>query len=62
MKNILYSIIFFAILFPGYDAGDAISEEHLNMVFDTCFGEESTITFSNYYKQSIIWLNISASW
>ena len=58
-------ILFFMLssfIFPQYNIGDTISEEHLNMEFDTCFGDLETISFGDYQSNSVIWLNLSASW
>ena len=63
MKNILYSIIFSSMLFSTYSVGDTIDQEHLNMVFETCFGNDGeSITFGDYESNSVIWLNFAATW
>ena len=60
MKLIILILISF--VYSYYDVGDIISEEHLNMEFDTCFGDLETIKFGDYQNNSVIWLNLSASW
>ena len=62
MKNILYPIIFFTMLFSTYNIGDTISQEHLDMAFSTCYGDISEITFDDYKNSSVIWLNFAATW
>ena len=62
MKNLLYTIIFFATAFSGYSIGDTISQNDLDETFDICFGDIETVTFGNYQNNSVIWLNLSASW
>ena len=62
MNNILYITIFFTIAFSDYNIGDTISDEDLNTSFDTCFGDIESVTFGNYKNNSVIWLNLSASW
>ena len=61
MNKILYITIFITIAFSGYNIGDTISEDHLDDEFDTCFGDWEG-TFGAYKNNSVIWLNLSASW
>lgn len=60
--NKLYILIFLAISICGYNIGDTISEQDLAETFSVCFGDSSTISFGNYKYNSVIWLNLSASW
>ena len=62
MNKILYITIFITIAFSGYNIGDTISDEDLNTTFNTCFGDIETVTFGDYQNNSVIWLNLSASW
>ena len=62
MNKTLYIIIFFSMVFSTYDIGDTISQEHLDMTFDTCFGDISQVTFGDYQNSSVIWLNFAATW
>ena len=55
-------IIFSSLLFSVYGPGDTISDEHLNMTFDTCFGDISEVAFGDYQNNSVIWLNFAATW
>ena len=61
MNKLIY-ILLVSLMFSNYDVGDTISEEHLNMTFDTCFGDIESVTFGDYENNSVIWLNLSASW
>ena len=49
------------MLFSGYGVGDTISEDHLDDEFSTCFGDWDG-SFGAYKNNSVIWLNLSASW
>ena len=62
MNKILYITIFITIAFSGYNIGDTISDEDLNTSFDTCFGDIESVTFGDYENNSVIRLNLSASW
>ena len=63
LNKLLYTSFFLSVVFSGYNIGDIISEEHLdNMTFDTCFGDMETVTFGDYQNNSVIWINLSASW
>ena len=58
----IYFILILSLLFNQYVEGDTISDEDLDTTFNTCFGDIETVTFGDYYHNSVIWLNISASW
>ena len=62
MNKLIHIIFFLSIALSAYGVGDTISEEHLNMEFDTCFGDLETISFGDYKNNSVIWINLSASW
>jgi len=62
MNKLIYIGFFLSVLSSTYNVGDTISEEHLNMEFDTCFGDIESVTFGDYENNSVIWLNLSASW
>tara|TARA_Y100000814_G_scaffold93007_1_gene63945 strand:+ start:726 stop:914 length:189 start_codon:yes stop_codon:yes gene_type:complete len=62
MNKLIHIIFFLSIALSGYGIGDTISQEHLNMEFDTCFGDLETISFGDYQNNSVIWINLSASW
>ena len=61
MNKLLYIGFSISILFAGYGVGDTISEDHLDDEFSTCFGEWEG-SFGAYKNNSVIWLNLSASW
>ena len=62
MNKNIYIIIFFTLVFAGYNIGDTISDEDLNTIFPVCFGDMESVTFGDYMNNSVIWLNLSASW
>ena len=63
MNKLIYIGFFISIVLSGYDVGDTISEDHLDNTFDTCFPDNfGTVTFGDYKDNSVIWLNLSASW
>ena len=62
MNKIFYIIFFLSIGFSGYGIGDTIGEDHLGDEFGTCFGAIDTVRFGDYKNNSVIWLNLSASW
>ena len=62
MNTLIYIIFFLSIALSGYGVGDTISQEHLDMEFDTCFGDLETISFGDYQNNSVIWMNLSATW
>jgi hypothetical protein len=51
-------------VYPIYNIGDPISEEHQNKVFDNiCFGDYPSETFKlSDYQNKVIWLHFSATW
>ena len=59
---ILLLFMLSSFIFPQYNVGDTINEEHLSMTFDTCFGDISEVTFGDYQNSSVIWLNFGATW
>jgi len=61
MNKLIYIGFFISIVLSAYDVGDTISEDHLDDQFDTCFGDWEG-TFGAYKNNSVIWLNLSASW
>ena len=61
-KSYLPIVLLLNLMFAVYVEGDTISQEDLTTTFNTCFGDVETVTFGDYYHNSIIWLNISASW
>ena len=64
-RLIIFIFSIFSILFAQYSVGDTISEEHLEMSFDVCYGEygSNLISFSDFNTgDKVIWLNMSASW
>ena len=61
-RSRLLIVLLLNLIFAIYFEGDTISDEDLNTTFDTCFGDIETVTFGDYYHNSVIWLNISASW
>ena len=66
MKNnfILLLVILICPVYPIYNIGDPISEEHQNKVFDNiCFGDYPSETFKlSDYQNKVIWLHFSATW
>ena len=61
MKNLKYFIFILSLAFSGYSVGDTISEDDLSTTFGTCFGQWDG-SFGDYKHNSVIWLNLSASW
>ena len=61
-KYTLFTVVLFTQLLALYDVGDTINVEDLNTTFDTCFGDIETVTFGDYQNNSVIWLNLLASW
>ena len=62
MNRLIYIILCTSFVLSQYDLGDTITDEHLNMTFDTCFGDISEVTFGDYQNSSVIWLNFGATW
>jgi len=61
MNKLIYIGFFLSIVFSGYNVGDTISEDDLNTTFEACFGQWDG-SFGDYKYNSVIWLNLSASW
>ena len=62
MNRLLYITLFISFVLSQYNIGDTISEEHLNMTFDTCYGDILDVTLNDYKNSSVIWLNFGATW
>ena len=66
MKNLLYTIILFATVFPGYNIGDTISEEDQMYPHEVCHSDgnyniDSTFRFSDY-SGDLILISMNATW
>ena len=55
-------MLFVTMALSTYDVGDKISQEHLDMTFDICFGDDETVSFGEYENNSVIYINMSATW
>ena len=64
MNKLLYISLSISMLFSGYSVGDTISEDHLDDYFSACFDPNGDWegSFGAYKNNSVIWLNLSASW
>jgi len=63
--KIIITIIFMSFIFAGYSVGDQISAEHQSMAFDVCYGDYATdqLSLSDFVDgNTVIWLNMAASW
>ena len=64
MNKLIYIVFLISMLLSGYGVGDTISEDHLDDEFSTCFdlNDDWEGSFGAYKNNSVIWLNLSASW
>lgn len=64
-KLIIFILSITSFIFAEYSVGDIISQEHLDMSFDVCYGDYTSdqLSFSDFNTgNKVIWLNMSASW
>ena len=65
ITGIIFTIVLFTSLFADYSVGDQISTDHQNLSFDVCYGDYATdqLSLSDFADgNTVIWLNIAASW
>ena len=65
MKRIIFTIVLFTSLFADYSVGDQISTDHQNLSFDVCYGnyDNDQLSLSDFVDgNTVIWINMSASW
>jgi len=65
MKRIIFTIVLFTSLFADYSVGDQISTDHQNLLFDVCYGnyDNDQLSLSDFVDgNTVIWINIAASW
>ena len=61
----LLILLLSTFLFAEYSVGDQISTNHQNLAFDVCYGDYATdqLSLSDIADgNTVIWLNIAASW
>lgn len=60
-----FVVLMITSLFAEYSEGDQISIEHQNLTFDVCYGDYDTaqLSLSDFADgNTVIWINMSASW
>jgi hypothetical protein len=65
MKNFVFILLLSTSLFAEYGVGDQISVDHQNLSFDVCYGDYATdqLSLSDFADgNTVIWINMSASW
>ena len=64
MERIIFTIVLFTSLFADYSVGDQISTDHQNLSFDVCYpNDNDQFSLSDFVDgNTVIWINISASW
>jgi len=65
MKKIIFTILLITSLFAQYNVGDQISSEHQSMAFDVCYGDypNDQLSLSDFADgNTVIWINMAASW
>ena len=65
MKKIIFTILLITSLFAEYSVGDQISTDHQNLSFDVCYGDydNDQLSLSDFVDgNTVIWINMSASW
>lgn len=61
----IFILLLSTSLFADYSVGDQISTDHQNLAFDVCYGDYATdqLSLSDFVDgNTVIWLNIAASW
>ena len=65
MIKFVFILLLGTSLFADYSVGDQISTDHQNLAFDVCYGDYTTdqLSLSDFENgNTVIWLNIAASW
>ena len=65
MKIFIIISLLITSLFAEYSEGDQISTDHQNLAFDVCYGDYATeqLSLSDFTDENtVIWINLSASW
>ena len=65
MIKFVFIILLSTSLFADYSEGDQISIDHQNLAFDVCYGDYATnqLSLSDFADgNTVIWINMSASW
>ena len=65
MKKIILAIFLNSFLIAEYSLGDQISIDDQNLAFDVCYGDHITdqLSLSDFVDgNTVIWINMSASW
>ena len=63
--KIIITFIIVSCLFAEYSVGDQISTDNQNLAFDVCYGDYPTVqlSLSDFADgNTVIWINIAASW
>ena len=65
MIKYLFILLLNTFLFAEYSVGDQISTAHQNLSFDVCYGDydNDQLSLSDFADgNTVIWINVSASW
>ena len=65
MIKFVFILLFSTSLFAEYSVGDQISTDHQNLSFDVCYGnyDNDQLSLSDFVDgNTVIWINIAASW
>ena len=65
MIKFVFILLLSTSLFAEYSEGDQISTDHQNLAFVVCYGDYATdqLSLSDFADgNTVIWINISASW
>ena len=65
MERIIFILLLITSLYAEYGVGDQISTDNQNLSFDVCYGDYPTeqLSLSDFADgNTVIWLNIAASW
>ena len=65
MIKFVFILLLSTSLFAEYSEGDQISTEHQNLAFDVCYGDydNDQLSLSDFADgNTVIWINMSASW
>ena len=65
MIKFVFLLLLSTSLFAEYSVGDQISIDHQNLAFDVCYGDYATdqLSLSDFADgNTVIWINMSASW
>ena len=65
MIKFVFMLLLSTSLFAEYGVGDQISADHQDLSFDVCYGNYPTdqLSLSDFAGgNTVIWINIAASW